>query len=55
MSRDQFVDYVVDEVRLNRTAIERVGDKLDTKVGRGELFGWFSVIGAVVGVVILVV
>jgi hypothetical protein len=55
MSDKDFVEYVVDEVRINRTAIERVGDKLDGKVGRGELFGWFSVIGAVVSAVIVII
>ena len=43
---------LIDEIRLNRTAIERVENKLDGKVGRGELFGW---LGATITVASLIV
>jgi len=33
---------LLDEIRLNRAGIKEVDDKLDGKVGRGELFGWLG-------------
>ena len=50
MTEDKEVaDFIVKEIHLNRRAIERVGDKLSSKVGRAELFGWLS---ATTGVVV---
>ena len=40
---DQLTEsYLIDEIRLNRVAIEKVDDKLSGKVGRTELFGWIA-------------
>lgn len=46
---------LLDEIRLNRADIKGVNDKLGSKVGRGELFGWLGVLGTVIGTVILFV
>lgn len=36
---------LLDEIRLNRADIKKVDDKLDGKVGRGEMFGWLGTLG----------
>lgn len=40
---------LLEEIRLNRASITRVGDKVSGKVGRTELVGWLSVVAILVG------
>lgn len=45
----KFEDFLAKEIHLIRKGVERVEDRLSSKVGRTELFGW---LGATTGVVI---
>ena len=40
-------DFLLEEIRLNRTEIGKVRDALSNKVGRGELFGWLTLAATV--------
>ena len=42
--------FLLDEIRLNRAAISKIGTVVSGKVGRTELFGW---LGAVTTLVLL--
>jgi hypothetical protein len=48
-------NYLVEEIRLNRKAIEKVSDQLAGTVGRSELFGWLSATGIIVGIALTIV
>jgi len=41
--------HLLTELRLVRESAQRVEDKLDGKVGRGELFGWLGAAAAIIG------
>lgn len=42
-----------DEIKEVRKRVDRIHDKLDRKVGRGELFGWLGISSTAVGVVVM--
>ena len=41
-----------DDIKEVRALVEGLHDKLDRKVGRGELFGWLGLTGTAIGFVV---